>query len=348
MKTNEKWQEICSVENLRLAYLKARKGKTDREEVKAFSQKADQYLNEISNQLLYGEYFWGNHRSFTIFDPKERTITASPFDQRIVQHAIFNVYHTLFDGFQLDNSFASRPGKGVHKAIFEAHKNCRNLSWFLKLDVRKYFESISHEKLIGQLKGMEPDALTFHQFEQIILSFGDGLGLPIGNLSSQYFANHHLVEMDRFIVMDLKAAAYIRYMDDMVIWDDSKEKVRRYSSILRKKFEDELYLKLKPPCLQPCLQGLPFLGMVLFPDTLKHNKDSQSRIRKKYLLEDSKIRRSNSPASQRSFQVKTQSLFANSFVFGLHDFRKSLVLNGKGSNPYEGEPGWQLEQQPCQ
>ncbi len=218
-------EKIADPENLRLAFWKARKAKDGKMEVSEFRAKFDENLLQLRNELLSGKVHVGNYHYFTIFDPKEQQICAASFNQRVLHHALMHTCHANFEKFQIDGSYASRLGKGTYAGIEQARKYQQKYRWFLKLDVRKYFGSIDHDVLKTLLSRRFKDNVLLQVFSSIIDSYHttEGKGLPIGNLSSQYFANHYLALADHYIKEKLQAPAYIRYMDDMVIWANDKD-----------------------------------------------------------------------------------------------------------------------------
>lgn len=216
---------IADPDNLRLAFWKARKGKEGKIEVLCFRKSLDKNLLLLRDELLSGNIDVGNYNYFTIHDPKERLICAATFRERVLHHAIMNVCHANFEKYQIFDSYASRMGKGTFAALERAKGFQQKYKWFLKLDVRKYFDSIDHEKLKIMLVNMFKDKALLNVFNHIIDSYktATGKGLPIGNLTSQYFANHYLAFADHYLKEKLQATAYIRYMDDMVIWANNKD-----------------------------------------------------------------------------------------------------------------------------
>lgn len=136
------WEKIVDPENIRIAFLKAAKGKNDRKEVWEFRNHLDEWVVEIRKKLFSDNYAFGNYRFFTIYDPKKRLICAAAFTERVVFHAIMNVCHANFEKYQIYDSYASRIGKGVYKALERAQAFCRNYRWYLKIDIRKYFDTV--------------------------------------------------------------------------------------------------------------------------------------------------------------------------------------------------------------
>ncbi|MGK0180223.1 MAG: RNA-directed DNA polymerase [Nitrospinales bacterium] len=276
-------EKIADPDNLRLAFWKARKGKTHSEQVEAYRNKLDTNLLALRNQILCGEVAVGDYHYFTIYDPKERQICASAFPERVLHHALMNICHSYFDDYQLFDSYASRPGKGVHASLERAKKFTRSYKWFLKLDVRKYFASISHEVLKAQLAKRFKDYKLLSIFEQIIDSYeaAAGRGLPIGNLGSQYFANHYLTGLDRFIKNQLGCKAYVRYMDDMVLWHGDKAFLKHARQKIEEYTLRELKGELKPALLNTVTQGLPFCGYLIRPEYVRLSQRSKKRYLKK-------------------------------------------------------------------
>ena len=179
-------QQIADLKNLYEAFYKAQKGKVSKHYVRAYNQQLQQNLQRLQQQLLSGTVETGVYNTFTIYDPKKRLICATPFSQRVLHHALMNVCHASFEKRQIATSFASRPGKGTYSALDKAREYHRHYRWFLKLDVRKYFESIDHSILKQQLHRMFKDQALLLIFEHIIDSYSTAAGksVPIGNLTS--------------------------------------------------------------------------------------------------------------------------------------------------------------------
>lgn len=218
-------EKIADLNNLYEAWYKAQKGKISKPSVCAYSEHVQANLQMLHLQLTSGSVETGNYRYFTIYDPKKRLICAAPFSQRVMHHALINVCHASFEKQQTVDSFASRSGKGTYAALDKAREHNRHYKWFLKLDVRKYFESIDHTILKQQLRRLFKDQPFLLIFEQIINSYftAEHKSVPIGNLTSQYFANHYLSVADHYVKEVLRVPAYVRYMDDMVLWHHDKE-----------------------------------------------------------------------------------------------------------------------------
>ena len=288
-RANHLIERISDPDNLRLACWKAAKGKRHAAEILRYAENLDKNLLLLREQIRSGEVDAGNYRYFKIYEPKERQICASAFREQVLHHAIMNVCHEHFERVQIFDSYASRPGKGVHSALRRAQDFTRWNPWFLKLDVKKFFDSVHHDTVKDQLAHMFKDYALLDIFGQIIDSYqtAPGRGLPIGNLSSQYFANHFLAGLDHYIKEQLGFRAYVRYMDDMVLWHKDREALKAARRSIAAYVEEKLSCKLKPPLLNKTVRGLPFLGYLLFPYKTRLTRQSQRRfIRKiKYVEE---------------------------------------------------------------
>ncbi|MGO8748259.1 MAG: reverse transcriptase domain-containing protein [Thermoguttaceae bacterium] len=247
-------ERIADADNLRLAVWKAAKGKRAKSEVVRFRADLDARLRCLRQELLSGHVAWGPYRTFMVYDPKERLISAAPFRDRVAHHAIMNIVAPHFESYQIDESYACRPGKGLDAALARTLDFSRAGDWYLKLDVRKYFDSIDHDVLKMSLHRRFKDATLVELLEGIIDSHGSSLGrgLPIGNLTSQFFANHYLAMLDHRVKETLRCRRYVRYMDDFVAWDSEKDRLRRVRDDVAGFLHGSLRLELKPPCLNRC------------------------------------------------------------------------------------------------
>ena len=275
--------EIIRFDTLCEAFLRASKGKQDKAAVKHFREHLDERIEMISRQLSEGSFSFSRYHFFTIYDPKKRTICAAPFDARVVFHAVVKVCDPVFERYQVYDSYACRRGKGTYKALERAMLFSRRYSWFAKLDVRKFFDSVDHEVLLQALARLFKDRELLHVLAQIVHSYSasPGKGLPMGNLTSQYFANHYMALADHYVKDQLKVKGMVRYMDDILMFDDDKERllciVEEYTKMLR----DVLRLELHPTIVNKTHFGIPFLGYVVHPYKLRLNERSLTRFVKK-------------------------------------------------------------------
>jgi hypothetical protein len=303
-------EQIADPENLRLAFWKAQRGKSLKAEAVAFRGSLDTNLEALRNEILQGEVRPGSYSYFTITAPKERIICAAPFRDRVLHHAIMNVCELSFERYQIFDSYACRTGKGTYAALARAREFQNRYGWFLKLDVRKYFYSISHPILKQSLyrRFKEPKLLSI--FDAIIDSYASAQqrGVPIGNLTSQYFANHYLAAADHYVKEHLRIPAYVRYMDDMVLWTNDKKELISAGKNFEQFVNEKLQLQLKPFCLNKTGRSLPFLGYLLYPHQIRLSKNSRTRFSSKLGVYMQKVARDE--WSQAKFQQHAMPLLA--------------------------------------
>lgn len=318
---------IAEPDNLRAAAWKAARGKKHRAEVNHFLTNLDSEVAQMRNDLLQNKMEVGNYKQFRIYDPKERVISAAPFRQRVLHHAIMNCCHWRFDAYLPDNVFASRNGKGTAAALKYAVLMQKRYNWFAKLDVRAYFPSIHHDTLMAQLRRLFKDPCLLDLFERIMKNSPstEGIGLPIGNLTSQYWANHYLGCCDHFILQQLRPAAYCRYMDDMVLWHTDKTQLLAMVTTIQIFCAEKLKLTLKVPLIQKSSRGLPFIGYTFFPNRIRLNQRSKLRFRRKIRLLNHQVQ--TGEISQQLFQVRCLSLLEFVRKADSHNFRSSILHN---------------------
>lgn len=244
-------------------------------------------LFQLQRELIAGTYRPGPYHTFTIREPKERQIAAAPFRDRVVHHSICSVLEPVFERRYIHDSYACRKGKGSHRAIQRAWAFTRKHGWFLKCDVAKYFDSADHEILKERVRRLFKDARFLTLLERIVdhnaPHNAPGKGLPIGNLTSQYFANLYLDGLDHFIKEQVRMKHYVRYMDDFLCFADSKEELQCVLSEVREFLDERLCLRLKDrKCyIAPVTQGIPFLGMRLYPGTIRLSRPALVRCNRK-------------------------------------------------------------------
>ena len=274
---------ISDLNNLYSAYYKSSKHKKNKVEVVDYHLNLYQNLKELQIQILKGNIQVGNYHYFTIYDPKKRLICAAPFAERVLHHAIMNICHSYFEKYQISDSYATRIGKGTYKALKRAAHFNKQYRYYLKLDITKYFDSISHFKLKQQLSNLFKDKVLLILLEKIINSYQtvEGKGLPIGNLTSQYFANHFLAGFDHFVKEKLLIKPYLRYMDDMVIWSDNFDELMNYYKEISGYLTNKLNLNLKPVIINKTEHGLSFLSYRLFCTHIELQQKSKKRFLQK-------------------------------------------------------------------
>ncbi len=321
-------EKICRFDNLNLAFLRAIRGKAGFKPVADFRKDYDRNISDLGRRLLDGTFRFGNYHFFTIRDPKERLICAADFKERVAFQAMMLVCHQKFEDHQIDESFASRRGKGTYAAIDLAHRYAKKYIWFVKLDVRKYFDSINHEILYKMLCRLFKDKVLLQYFHQIISSYSSqqGKGLPIGNLTSQYFANHYLTYADRYLKETLKAPAIVRYMDDTLIFANDKDAllsiVAQYESFLN----EILDLQIHTPIVNRTHFGVPFLGYVVFPGRIHLAHRSRRRFRRRLQTLERKFYLHGIAERELSFRVQCLYAFVNHA--DAENYKREIILSG--------------------
>lgn len=271
------FEKICDIQNLHEAYYKASKNKRFTSGYINFRKDSETNLEKLRKSLVDGKYTHGQYRHFIITDPKQRLISAASFPDRVIHHAIMNVLEPVFERQFIFHTYACRKEKGTHAAVRYAFKCAGRSEFFLKLDVRKYFDSIDHTILKQFLCRIIKDArcleLLFGVIDSYKIDFeGDSVGrkkgLPIGNLTSQFFANFYLSALDHFILEKLKPEGYVRYMDDMVIFGDSVKNLKNIFDEVDHFCLEKLALFLKIPVFGKTFRGVPFLGWRITKDRI--------------------------------------------------------------------------------
>lgn len=306
------YEKIYDFENLYQAYREARKSKRFRDDVLQFSSNLEENLIQIQNELIYREYKVGRYREFFIYDPKKRLIMALPFKDRVVQWAIYRQINPILDKQFIYDSYGCRVGKGTHKAADRLQYWMRQVArkpvkyYYLKLDITKYFYRINHQILmeILQKKIDDPDLLwllsTIINCENT--KFGLPLdadpdecapedrladvGMPIGNLTSQMFANLYLNELDQYAKHQLRLHYYIRYMDDIIILHHDKKYLHAVKDDIERFLNNNLALHFNgKTAIRPISCGIEFVGFRIWPTHRKLKKKTVLKMKRrlKYL-----------------------------------------------------------------
>ena len=259
--------KICSIENLRLADYKARQGKKRSRGVILFDRHREENLERLHDLLLSGNYQTSRYTFFQVHDPKERTIARLPYyPDRIVHHAIMNVLEPIFNKLYTADTYACIKGRGAHLARKRIKEILRRdpdgTRYCLKLDIRKYYPSIDHDVLKEIIRRKIRDARLLALLDEIIDS---APGLPIGNYLSQTLANVYLAYFDHFVKERLGVRYYFRYVDDIVILAEDKDKLRGYLARIRGELAT-LHLQVKDnwQVFPIEARGLDFLGFVFY------------------------------------------------------------------------------------
>lgn len=283
--------KICTFANALNAYRKARKCKRYRPEVLEFETNREENLFRAVEVLKNGTYRPGKYRVFKVWEPKERVIMALPFFDRVIQHMIVNYIEPIFEKRFLFHSYACRKGKGVHEASQTLSKWLYDLEvvkgktiYAIKGDIHHYFQSVSHDILKAEIRRYISDKALLKILDRIIDHngiFPPGVGIPVGNLTSQLFANVYLNKLDQFVKHTLKIHYYVRYMDDFIILSEDPAELRRILAEIEIFLRRELRLELNPKTtILAAKNGINFVGYIHFKDHKKIRKDAMRRLKK--------------------------------------------------------------------
>jgi hypothetical protein len=276
------FERIASAPVLAEALWRAARGKADRRAVRALRRDAPAALASIAEELRAGTYRFGPYTSFEIRDPKSRTIRAPAFRDRVVHHAMLAVTGPVFERGAIGRSYACRKGRGQHRALDQAARWTRHHEAFLKLDVRRFYDSISHECLLRALGRRFREARLLDLFAALLDSYrtSPGHGLPIGALTSQYLGNFTLDPLDHWVLERAGHRCYLRYMDDMLLFGELAT-LRG----LKDGIEEQLLrlgLRVKDHgILNRCVLGVPWLGFTLYPDRIRSSRRGRQRLRRR-------------------------------------------------------------------
>ncbi len=279
------FETVAGLPNLHRAAVEAMKGKRGKAAAAGFFATMEEELPRLHEELASGAYRHGPYTYFPIFEPKRRLVAAAGFRDRVVHHALVRVIEPLFERRFIEDSFACRAGRGNHAGMRRAAEFARRYAYALKCDVRQYFPHIDHGLLLEQLGRVVGDRRLLDLCAGILASHRDGSrcevpaggdlfdlrtvarGLPIGNLTSQFWANVYLNPLDHFVKHELRCRGYVRYMDDFLLFADDPGQLREWGAALRGKL-DGLRLEMHPDKyrLGPTRCGVDFCGFMVFAD----------------------------------------------------------------------------------
>lgn len=275
----ESW---CNVENFYEALKEVKKGKTLHDTFIAFERKIARHIEDLVNEIKNGTYKPMPYRSFKVFEPKERIISAPHLRDRVVQHALMRVIKKPIDNRFIAQNFACRVGKGTHSCSKLLVKYLRNFEdgYCLKIDISKFFYEINREVLLSKIKRIIKCKKSLVVINKFVYDNDELKGIPIGNLTSQLFANLMLNDLDHFIKRTLKCKYYLRYMDDMIILDNNKDKLHYiFKEVTQVIGDNKLRLNPKSGIFQ-IKQGVDFVGYRTWKNKRLIRKQSLFRIRK--------------------------------------------------------------------
>ena len=285
-KLDAKLEDKLTIEAIYRAHCRARKGKTKRSSVVDVDLRPMIYMTHILNVLRDGIYVPSRFREFTVTDPKKRLVLALPYVDRIVhQWLIEEFIKPYYLPRFIKDSYACIPGRGSHAAVKCIQGYMRDMRqrqgkyYIVKMDISKYFYNIDRDVLFKILKRATTNPQLLDLLHTIIFSDAARVGIPIGNYTSQYFANIYLNELDQYCKHNLGVKYYVRYMDDFILLAPNKRKARRWYRAIQRYAESYLHLKLNPKsCFYPSSHGLDFVGYKIMNNCLHLRQRSKRKL----------------------------------------------------------------------
>lgn len=296
------FQRLTALDNLHACWLKARKNKGDRERIQRFAEDPLRYLSMIRERLRSRSYTFGPYRSFTIREKKFRDVVDAPMKDRVVHWMLYDYMLPIWQPRFIHDTYGNLPGRGTHAAVRRLADFCRSPAcrWALQIDLSKYFYSVPHDKLkaralryIGDhdlrqlLVNLIDSWRTDHRFDHLFPADSAyrqtaAKGMPIGNLSSQLFANLYLNDFDHWVKETLRVKSYLRYVDDMVFLGESREELGAISDqIIARLAADGLTVHPKKIRLAPVSAGIPWLGYVVWPSHVSAGRYVRGRYHRR-------------------------------------------------------------------
>lgn len=335
------YQKLCSYKNLNQAFQKASKGKNSKPDIIAFKLNLEKNLLKLQGELKNETYYPRKLTKFTIRDPKTRLIRKSIFRDRVIHHAIVNILEPIYEPRFIAGSYANRKEKGTIAAILKcdefkrktskngkllSHAKTNNMikGYILKADIKKFFDSVNQNKLIKILKRKIKDDKLIWLVIKILKNFDNKkVGMPLGNMTSQFFANVYLNNLDQFIKRRLKAKYYIRYVDDFIIFNHSKEVLEDYKTKIEKYLKN-LRLEFHPDKskIYPMYKGIDFLGFRIFYHYKRARKRNINYFKKRLKILERRYK--NDEISKEKFLESINGWFAYIMWGDTYKLRKKL------------------------
>jgi len=279
---NNLYEKIASIENLRLAFKNASKGKNWQRSVKEFRTDTEAKLLAIRESLLNKTYRPSPYRVKQIYIPKTRDIYIAPFNpDRVIHHAIMNVLEPIWEKLFIYDSYACIKNKGLHRGSKRTMDFVRHNKYCLKCDISKFYPSMKHDVLFKIIQRKIKCKDTLALLKAVIYSVPDGHNVPIGNYTSQWFGNMYLNELDHRAKHVYKIKNYLRYCDDFVFFNDDKRQLRWIAEDVKTYLAQELGLRMSKCELFPVANGVDFLGYRHFPNYVLLRKSTAVRIKRR-------------------------------------------------------------------
>lgn len=276
------WASIVSLDNLSLAYSRARRGKAWQYAVKATQKNLDRRLEALHHDLISRSFTTSPYKEKLIYEPKRRTIYSLPFyPDRIVHHALMNTIEPIWDRLFIYDSYSCRTGKGIHAGSRRTMQAIRRNRYCLKCDISKFYPSIDHDILFSLVQRKIKCRDTLWLLENIIYSVPGGKNVPIGNYTSQWLGNLYLHELDVLIKHDLKVRDYVRYCDDFCLFSNDLDAIHTWRGQIDEFLTSKLLLTFSKCDIFRTSQGVDFLGYRHFPQYILLRKSTATRIKRR-------------------------------------------------------------------
>jgi len=292
---------ICAFDNLLDAARKAERGRRLRDDVGRFRTRVERELLKVQHELREKTYQPGTYREMWITEPKRRMISAAPYRDRVVHHAVCNVVMPLFENKMIGDLYSNRQGKGTHAAIRRCQHYCRRYKYVLKCDIEKYFPSMDHavlksmvrrtirckdtlgllERIIDNSNAQE-SVCAVYPGDDLALAAARRVGLPIGNLTSQWFGGIYLTGFDHWVKEILRCEAYLRYVDDFLLFDNDKQRLLAWKALIVQRLAGvRLRLNDRKCRAHRTADGVTFLGQRVWPWRRRLRRENVTRARRR-------------------------------------------------------------------
>ena len=316
------WPEVTAFGGLWQAVDRAARGKRTRPAVARFLDRRETEVLRLQRELESDRWVPGTPLQFDIYEPKKRRISAAPFRDRVVHHALIAVLEPVFERRMVPHSYACRRGKGTHAALEHAQLALRRSSWFLKLDIAQFFPSLVHDVVLESVSRVVKDRRVLLLLERIVRATPGNRGLPIGSLTSQWLANLTLDRLDHFVLERLRCRQYVRFMDDFVLFSKSREELRCHQCAVEGFVRSTLQLTLKERAtlLAPVQEGLPFLGWRVYRQVKRVRPANLRRLRRRLCRQRRQL--DNGETNAAKHRQTTASIFAYLTRPGAHQLRQ--------------------------
>lgn len=305
--THGTYDHITSLDNLFIAWKAYRRGKRKKGDIQLFESRLEDNIFDLHEKLVSGRYRPGTYQRFKIIDPKVRLISKASVCDRLLHQAIYQVLYPGFDKTFIYDSYSCRNGKGSHKGFARLVSMSRRVSnnytsscWAIKLDIKKFFDSVDHEILKGLLRERIEDEKLLNLLDTIIESFSmsPGRGMPLGNLTSQLFASIYMNPLDQYVKRKLNAKYYLRYADDFILLSADPSELMGYFVETNKFLKDRLRLNIHPDKVEfrKLEWGIDFIGYIALPHYQLPRRKTLKRIFRKIAKSDKESLESSLPS----------------------------------------------------